>query len=120
MVALALAGCSTSEPRAIPSIKVFTTGYTDIRSGHQPQARTTFSRNELVVAIVRSIDTRARSVLVEILRSSDNNLVYKQLVTAHSGLLNICGPDKPLSAGNYSVRISEEGRLLDAANFGVF
>ena len=108
------------EPRAIPAIKVYTTGYTDVRTGHQPPARTTFSRNEMVVAIVWSADARPRSVLVEMLRISDNSLVYKQLVSAHSGLYKICGPDKPLAPGNYSVRISEDGRLLDAANFAVF
>jgi hypothetical protein len=120
LITLSLTGCSTSEPRAFPAIKVFTTGYTDIRSGHQPPPRNTFSRNEMVVAVVRSIDTRTRSVLVEMFRASDNKLVYKQLVGAHSGMLEVCGPDKPLPAGNYSVRISEEGRPLDAMNFAVF
>jgi hypothetical protein len=120
ILSLALTGCSSYEPRTVPAIKVYTTGYTDVRTGHQPQPRTTFSRNEMVVAIVRSADARPRSVLVEMLRSSDNNLVYKQLVSTHSGQFNICGPDKPLPAGNYAVRISEDGRLLDAANFAVF
>ena len=117
---LLLAGCNSVERRAMPAITVFTTGYLDVHPGHLPRARNSFSRNEIVVVIVRSIDTKQRPVLVEVFRSSDNQLVYKSLAYSHSGIFNICNLEKPVAPGNYSVRLTEEGRLLDATNFGVF
>ncbi|HUR44639.1 MAG TPA: hypothetical protein VMZ27_02095 [Candidatus Saccharimonadales bacterium] len=117
---LLLVGCNSVERRAMPAITVYTTGYLDVHPSRLPQARNTFSRNEIVAVIVRSIDTKQRPVLVEVFRSSDNQLVYKSLVYSHSGIFNICNLQKPVAAGNYSVRLTEEGKLLDAASFGVF
>jgi len=117
---IAFAGCASHDSLNYRPVSVYTSGRMNVESYKEPAPRNAFQAREQIVAVIRSTDSKERTVLVEFLNADTGNVVSKQVVTCHSGMVRCTGPTTTFPAGSYVVKVSADGVLLDAANFAVY
>ncbi len=118
---LLFAGCATPQGAdpSRPAVSVFTTRHENTLR-HQAIPVNTFSNRDRVDVVVRNLMPTEQVLMVEIIRSDTQAIIWKGSVAAPSGRNLGSGPPFPLPGGSYIVKVSGTGIQPVMSGFTVY
>lgn len=114
-----LTGCAGSRSSNYASVTVHTARVLDIRARKMVPVGA-FSVHERMAAVVKNLTSHNQVLMVEFIRPESGLVIWQAPVLSEPKIPHALGPNAPLPAGNYIVRVTGTGIQPASCSFAVY